>query len=185
MGKLLKTEKALQIMPFQFSTIEQSFSVTLEGLKNYESGASGKMQFNGYLLTADVANPVETEKVVQANYKGKNVPLHWSHDTDRRKHFFTIDSLLRDDNETGELLISWNGKSLDVDKKGAEKVEVPALNVFKILDARVIQEPEQHIEIQFSDPLQKSQDLTGLLTLSDGTDLRLTTELNTIKAWPA
>ncbi|QGY42892.1 hypothetical protein GM418_04245 [Maribellus comscasis] len=184
LGKIVETEKGLEKMPFSFSTIKQSFSVTLEGLKNYESDVPEQMKFSGYLLTADVANPVETEKVIAASYKGKEISLNWTHATDRRKHFFTIDSLLRDETNTQELIISWDGKPLNVDKKGQEKVKVPALNVFNVLDAKVLQEPEQHLEIRFSDPLQKSQDLTGLVTLSDGTSLRLVTEGNIIKAWP-
>ncbi len=185
LGKLIKTVKGMETMPFKFSTMEQSFSVTLEGLGNYESGASQQMKFSGYLLTADVADPEITEKVVSANYKGTGAVLHWEHNPDRRKHFFTIDSLLRDKKDSQELVISWNGKPLKVDQEGEEKIEVPALNVFNVLSAKVVQAPDQHIEIRFSDPLQKAQDLTGLVALSDGTNLRLATEGNIIKAWPA
>ncbi|MEZ5107135.1 MAG: MG2 domain-containing protein, partial [Draconibacterium sp.] len=185
LGKILKTEKKMETMPFSFSTIKQSFSVTLDGLRNYGSGSPGKMQFTGYMLTADVANPAEAEKVVTATYEGNEVALHWTHDVDRRKHFFTIDSLQRAESNSRELVISWDGKPLDVDKKEEEKIEVPAMNVFNILDAKVVQEPEQYIQIEFSDPVQKNQDLTGLITLADGTELRLTTELNVIKAYPA
>ena len=184
LSKIMEPEKGLETMPFKFSTTKQSFSVMPGGLKNYESGAPGKMKFSGYLLTADVANPVETEKVLQATYRGNKVVLHWVHGPERRQHFFTIDSLLREGNETQELIISWDGKPLDVDKKGEKKIEVPALNVFSVLEAKVISEPEQHVEIRFSDPLQKAQDLTGLISLADGTDLRLITEGNVVKAWP-
>ncbi len=184
LGKLVKTEKGLETMPFQFSTIKQSFSVNLDGLRNYEFGVTDKMQFSGYLLTADVAGAESVEKVVHASYQGKEIVLNWRHDPDRKKHFFTADSLLRAATESQGLLISWNGSPLNVDKTGEEKIEVPALNVFNVLSVKVVQEPEQHVEIQFSDPLLKSQDLTGLIVLANGTELRLTTELNKISAWP-
>ncbi len=103
---LVKTDEKFNIMPFQFSTIQQSFSVTLESLNNYEGGPFDQMQFSGYLLTADVPNLKETEQIVQASYEGKNVPLNWTHDSDRRKHFFVVDSLVRSPEKPGELILN-------------------------------------------------------------------------------
>lgn len=34
LGKIMKTEKKLETMPFSFSTIKQSFSINFDGLKN-------------------------------------------------------------------------------------------------------------------------------------------------------
>ncbi len=183
--ELMKTEPKFETLPFQFSTIQQSFSVSMEGLSNYESGPYDQMQLTGYLFTADVAKFNETEQVLSATYQGKNVVLHWSHDTDRRKHFFSVDSLVRLPEKSAELVLKWNGKSLDVDKKGEEKITVPALNVFEILEAKVARDPEQHIQIRFSDPLVKTQDLKGLIALQNGKELRLSIEGNVVKAWPA
>ncbi|NCB08108.1 MAG: hypothetical protein EOM73_08100 [Bacteroidia bacterium] len=152
LDELFETPDGLKKMPFQFSTIEQSFSLHFGGLKAYENGPYTKTQFTGTLLTADVAPFAETEKIVRATFEGKEIALQWTHDPDRRKHFFTIDSLSRETERSAMLHFSWNGKPLRVDKKGEKKVEVPALNVFEILEADVIQEPEQHIQIRFSDP---------------------------------
>ena len=176
LGEIMETDAGMQKMPFQFSTIKQSFSINLEGLTNYESAPYKKMQFNGYLLTADVADFVQTEKILQASFEDKKVTINWIHEPNRRKHFFSIDSLDRPAEKTGELIIEWEGEPLNVDIKGEEKFEVPATNAFTILAAKVVHEPEQHIEIRFSDPILKSQDLTGLIALSDGTELRLIPE---------
>ena len=185
LSNLIDVDAGYKKMSFEFSTIEQSISVTFDGLKNYEAGPFDKMQFSGYLLTADVAQPANIEKILQAEYEGKNVTIHWNHDPAQRKHFFTVDSLQRFRDKTGELVVQWNGKPINVDKKGEETTEVPALNVFKVLEANVVRDPEQHLEIRFSDPLLKSQNLTGLIALSDGTNLRLTVDGNVIKGWPA
>ncbi|MBK6283263.1 MAG: hypothetical protein IPF54_11980 [Draconibacterium sp.] len=174
LGELMKTEEGMRKMAFQFSTIKQSFSVNIDGLKNYDGGLYKKMQLNGYLLTADVTGFAETEKILRAAFDEKEVTINWIHEPDRRKHFFSIDSLERPAEKSAELKIEWNGEPLNVEIKGEEKFEVPALNAFSILAAKVIHEPEQHIEIRFSDPLLKAQDITGLITLSDGTELRLT-----------
>ena len=181
---LMDVDPGYEKMVFQFSTIEQSFSVSFEGLKNYGAGPFNKMQFSGYLLTADAAMPANIEKIIEAVYEGEDVAIQWEHDPANRTHFFTIDSLQRFPDKSGELVLEWNGKPLNVDKKGEKTVKVTALNVFEILEANVIRDPEQHLEIRFSDPLLKSQDLTGLVALSDGSNLRLTIEGNVIKGWP-
>jgi alpha-2-macroglobulin len=185
LGDIMETEAKLKKMPFQFSTIKQSFSVYFDGLRNYEGGLYKKMQLSGHLLTADIASFTETEKILKASFNEKEVVINWIHETDRRKHFFTIDSLERQAEKLVELNIEWNGNPLDVEIQGKEKFEVPALNGFSILTTKVIYEPQQHIEIRFSDPLLKTQDLTGLLSLADGTGLRLQPENNVLKAWPA
>lgn len=184
LGDLINVENGFEKMTFQFSTIEQSFSVSFEGLKNYEKGPFNKMQYSGYLLTADVTDNNNIEEILQASYNGSSIPVQWTHAPEQRKHFFTIDSLQRNSEKSSELFIKWNGKPANVDKKGEKNVKVPALNVFEILEAAVLREPEQHLEIRFSDPLLKSQDLTGLVALANGTSLRLTIEGNTIKGWP-
>ncbi|MGM0377762.1 MAG: Ig-like domain-containing protein, partial [Bacteroidota bacterium] len=95
LSELLDVESEFKEMTFRFSTIDQSISVSFDGLKNYDAGPFDKMQFSGYILTADVADPVKTEKILQAEFESKNIPVNWTHDTDRRKHFFTVDSLQR------------------------------------------------------------------------------------------
>ncbi len=55
---------------------------------------------------------------------------------------------------------------MNIDKKGEEIIEVPALNVFDILEEKEVQKPEKHIEIRFSDPLLKAQNLTGFEAVS-------------------
>ena len=184
LGNLISVEKGFEKMPFQFSTIEQSFSLIFEGLKNYAGAFSNQMQFSGSLLTADISGSEETEKLLNAVFEGEKIEINWQHDSDRRKHFFTIDSLKRYEEKSGVLKLSWNGDFLNIDKKGEEIVSVPGLNKFEIIETNVVALPTQHIQIRFSDPLLKNQNLDGLLTLNDGTKLRLEIDGNLIKAWP-
>ena len=184
LGELISVEKEYRKMPFQFSTIEQSFSVSFDGLKSYEGAALNQMQFSGYILTADVLNLEDAENLLDATFEGDEIDIFWQHDSGKRKHFFSIDSLKRYDDKSAILNINWNGKFLNIDKKGEEIVKVPGLNIFEIIETKVIQKPEQHIQIRFSDLLLKNQNLDGLVELNDGTKLRLEIEGNVINAWP-
>ncbi len=184
LGELIDIEPEFREMNFQFSTLEQWFSVSFDGLQSDAAGSASQMQFTGYLLTADDVPLTETEKILRAEYEGKTVPVRWNHEPAARKHFFTIDSLQRYSGKKGKLQLQWNGSPISVQKKGEETIFVPDLNVFEILDAKVNNEPEQHIEIRFSDPILKSQNLTGLVALNSDVNLRLTSEGNIIKVWP-
>ncbi len=181
--KLFDVEKEFERMPFQFSTVKQAFTVTFEGLNNYETVQSTQMQLSGYVLTADVSDAEKTEQIVSAKYKDQNLPVSWNHDSDQRKHFFIIDSISRYRDTSGELIVSWNGKSIDVKDAGTKKVEVPSLNAFKIIETNVVQQPEQCIQIRFSDPLLRTQDLEGLIVLDNDASLRLEIDGNVIKVW--
>lgn len=183
LGKLITVDTKLAKMPFEFSTVKQTFSVTVEGLKNYEGVSAKEMQLNGYVLTADVADAEPVEKVLVAEYEGRDLPLTWNHDNDGRKHFFVVDSIPRKQDSAGNLRVRWDGSSFGVDVEGSKELEVPAINSFKILDATVVQQPEQCIHIRFSDPLLKAQDLDGLVELENTDGLKLEVDENLLKVW--
>lgn len=183
LNKLFELEDQYKKMPFQFSTVKQAFTVTIEGLGNYEAVQSTQMKLRGYVLTADVSDVEKAEQIVSAKYENKELSVSWSHDADRRKHFFTVDSISRDREKPSELIVSWNGKAIDVDDSGTKKVEVPPLNAFNVIETNVVQQPEQCIHIRFSDPLLKTQDLEGLIVLDNDAKLRLEIDGNVIKGW--
>ena len=73
---------------------------------------------------------------------------------------------------------------LDVDVSGSKELEIPALSTFKILEATVVQQPEQFVSVRFSDPLLKTQDLDGLIEIDNTKNLRLEIDGNVVKVWP-
>jgi len=151
---------------FNFSTREQHFYISVENLQNDPSGNEKKKQLSGWLNTTDIAESGEIEKIVVASQGGKSLPIKWEHKAGNVKHTFVISDILRGE-DASEVEVKWNGKPIGVDKKLTKKVEVPALGEFKILDAKVIQGDNPHIVLYFSDPLKKSQDLKGLVTIEE------------------
>ncbi|MEM6967349.1 MAG: MG2 domain-containing protein, partial [Bacteroidota bacterium] len=151
---------------FNFYTQEQHYYVSVEGLKNDPSGNEKKKQLKGWLKTADVADNVEVEKIVTAKQNGKELPISWQHLEGNIKHNFTVENIQRGQ-EVGEVEVFWDGKPLDVDKRSSQKVEIPPLGEFKIMDAKVVKGDKPHIILYFSDPIKKSQDLKGLISIKD------------------
>ena len=67
--------------------------------------------------------------------------------------------------------LSWNGKSLNIDNEGSKLLEVPAVGDFKVLNIMAMNDAEQYASIQFSDPVATGQELTGLITISNQSDI--------------
>ncbi|MDH5708694.1 MAG: MG2 domain-containing protein, partial [Hylemonella sp.] len=81
-------------------------------------------------------------------------------------------------------MLKWDGAALAVDSRGERRVEVPALNQFKVTQVQPVQSGgEQHVQVFFSDGLDTRQNLRGLIRLSSGKSTQRI-EGNLIKVYP-
>ena len=172
---------------FGFRTLEQHAEVLVEGLRSADLTNLKKQEVFGTIFTADVANAVEVEKILSVKQKGNDkLEIVWQHDGDQQNHNFTIKNVARGNNAS-KVNLEWTGKALGISEKGKEEVEVPALGDFKVMDVQVSQEENagQHLSIFFSDPIKKSQDLTGMIKFQNlSTNFTYTIDGNIVKAYP-
>ncbi len=174
----------LKTFEFQIQTIKQSFSVEIEGIKTYSSQDLRWLKLNGRILTADIIENELIESVLSVNQNNKLLKITWDHDINGKIHHFSADSLERRENEE-KIDVIWNGNKINIDASGKEQIVIPALGDFKLMDISVVQQPEQYIVLNFSDPLQANQFLQGLISIENGTDLQFIIEGNEIKAYPS
>jgi uncharacterized protein YfaS (alpha-2-macroglobulin family) len=184
LSKLMTVPKEYDNLKFSFQTIKQSFILTGEGLQSYDKTDMLYQQYKGYITTADVIVDDEIESVLQATLNSQQKSIEWMHSADGKQHHFVVDSLKREEG-AGELKLVWNGDKIGVDVEGEKEVEVPALNVFKVMSAKVIQQPEQYVSVRFSDPLKKDQNLQGLIRIDGESSLKFIVDGNEVKAYPA
>lgn len=184
LSKLMQVDEKYKTLRFNFQTIKQSFSFKGEGLQTYDKSDMKNQKYKGYLITADVIKEDEIEKVLQARFNGEEKRIEWVHSLDGKLHNFVIDSLQRTE-QTGRLLLTWDGSEIGLKEKGEKEEEVPALDVFKVLNARVIQQPQQYVSIRFSDPLKKNQNLKGLVQVDNESNLRFIIDGNELRVYPA
>ncbi|WP_321515546.1 MG2 domain-containing protein [Marinifilum fragile] len=182
-GKLMEVPEKYNNLKFNFQVIKQSFSFTGEGLQSYDKSDMKSQKYKGYLTTADIINDDEIESVLTASIDGKEKPISWTHTGDGKIHHFVVDSLLRTEDKR-ELVVRWDGNRIGVDENGKKEVEIPALNVFKLMSATVIQQPEQYVSLRFSDPLKKDQNLKGLIRIDAQSTFRFIIEGNEVRAYP-
>lgn len=182
--KLFPEKSDVTDFKFQFSIIPLSFKVELTGLRTQSSTDLKWNEISGRILTTDKVSGAEVESILTAMQGGKKLTISWQHDKGALSHEFSIDSVLR--TEKREIIeVNWDGSSLNSDDKGSQSFEVPGLNEFQLLSTKVIHQPEQYIELNFSDPIKTDQYLNGLLSLSNNSDLRFSVEQNYIRIYPA
>lgn len=179
--KIKNVESKFKTFKFQFNTIKQSFSVSIDGYEPYLIEDLQKNKITGSLITADIVNENSLPEIVSAVQNGKKLPVSWIQ-SENNKYSFQIDSIIRGEKESN-VKIEWNGKKIGVDSKGEENLVIPSILDFLVIEAKAFQEPNQHIEIRFSDPLNKSQDLTGLLTINSDAGLNYEISKNILRVY--
>lgn len=184
LGKVMEVPGELEVLEFQFQTIQQSLYVELEGLNSLDDEDLQWQQMKGMLKTADYADAEQVEQILEGKQNGKSLQLSWTHNSEGTQHEFTVDSISRT-TEKGQMLVSWDGKGIRSEDKGEELVQIPALGDFKLMNMHVRQQPDQHVSLYFSDPISKLQDLRGLIYLESGEDVRLELDGSQVKVYPA
>jgi uncharacterized protein YfaS (alpha-2-macroglobulin family) len=181
LGKVMDVPDKFRELKFTFKVILQDFTVSNEGVRTY-TGNADKYFLAGTIKTADVVDNTLIEKVLTNEFSGKNLDIRWEHASDRLIHRFIIDSVQRAA-EGSTLKIVWNGSVADIENKGSVDVEIPAMGVFKVLDASPEYQSEQFVKVIFSDPLAVDQNLDGIITLSNNEDARFAIEDNIVKVY--
>lgn len=184
LSALLDVPDSLAVFPFQFQTIPQDIDLVVKGLISITSSDPEHKILEGTLFTADVENDEDIEKVLSASYDGKPVELEWSHSANRKIHQFTINDIKRQATE-GVIVLSWDGDVLGIDAEGEEEVTVPKLGEFIVTNYTVVNDPDQYVSIEFSDPLNQQQDCRGLVRIGDLYNLQYVIENNFIRIYPS
>lgn len=181
LGKVTEVPDQFSTFEFNFTTLKPSFSVDYNGFVSIDNSLEW-MRYSGVIYTADGEDPEKVEQMIAAELGGRKIALKWTHENDLRTHQFVVDSLHRN-NSAQQLVISGSGQPLDVDKKIDKRIDLPAVGDFKVLEVRAVNEPDQYILIQFSDPISISQDLEGLIAVEQVADLRFTITGSEVKVY--
>ncbi len=172
----------LEVFKFNVFTLRRNFTVSVDGLKTSSAEKPNQYSLQGELLTSGLINPGELEKVIEAKQEGNTLPIEWEHRNEENRHLFSVKSIERKQNfSTVELF--WNGKSIRVDEKGKQLIEIPAVSDFKLMETRIIHQPEQQVKLIFSDPVDSKQDLEGLIEIKVNTTTELGVDGNQVTVY--
>lgn len=178
--------KDLRTFLFDFKTKDQFFEVAIEGMRSVSETDLTKQKVVGTLITADVEESEKVAELLTATQKSnKDLEITWQHDADQIHHHFIVNNVDRKE-EASAVKLSWQGKAIGIKKAGKETIEIPALGDFMVSNVSIVQDAEQYILVEFSDPISKMQDIEGLVMVS-GVSAALNTIIdgNVIRIYPS
>jgi uncharacterized protein YfaS (alpha-2-macroglobulin family) len=182
LSEITQVPGELEDFEFSFETIKPDFTVNYDGLETATNTSLDKMKFSGSIQTADVEDPAKVEKVIAAKYPSAT-PITWKHNEATRTHEFTINNIKRSANEPTVLSVAYDGSALDIEEQQSTDYEIPKIGDFKVLAIRAVQEQEQYVLMQLSNPIMVGQELNGLTGLSNVAEPTYTIAGSTIKIY--
>jgi uncharacterized protein YfaS (alpha-2-macroglobulin family) len=157
------------IAPYQFTFHVQTpqYELVLQDLES-DPQQDQRMIQRGIIATADAEDAASVEKMLRATFRGNAVTPTWTHAGNGREHSFTLVGIERQ--QAGETLsLDIDGKAIGAGGSETRSVMVPAIGEFAVVNAVGTEEAgRKQIQISFSDNLDATQDLKGLVQLSDG-----------------
>ncbi len=168
LGKFVEVDGRLKEFKFSFRVQEPNFSLNIEPLTTADINShSEQVRIKGEIRFSDAAKKEAVEKMLVAgNGKGQTYPVNITPTDNPTRYQFEIIGILREE-EDYELEIKVDGTPAGIDRKLTESVLIPSKNSFRFLSAKRIEEPENGIEIVFSDPVSTTQDLKGLIEIPE------------------
>lgn len=170
--KLGSVEDRLKIFPLRIQTVKKDFSVITGSLESSPEG--DKYTLKGEIITSDYVPESEVESYLEAKLDKKKTSITWDHSASL-VHRFTIPDISRSD-RARELNLTWDGSASGVKRKGSENITIPASGDFYVADIKTRTGENTGIDIIFSDPVDDSMELEGLIFLDPATPV--TTSIN-------
>lgn len=185
LDRLIKNiPKGFEEFEFSFRTIKQSMEVVVNGLEFYLETNKMERRLSGVVNTADFADANEIKKTIEATQGSDKLEITWETASDGKTHRFWVENIKQGDSPS-KVILKCDGDAINTSFSKEIETEVPIKGDFRILSTRVIQNPDQYVEIRFSEPLDQNQNLHGLITCNDISDLRMITEGNVVKVYPS
>jgi uncharacterized protein YfaS (alpha-2-macroglobulin family) len=175
LSKIIEVPDNLKDFKFTVKTLKQDFLVTTTALQSYNRD----WQFlNGVLKSSDRLDAKTAAKLVTAEQEGRKLPVRFNPAPAAGTEFpFVIDSIKRNA-QNSRVLIKWNGRPFDIEQQGSAEFEIPGKDNFKVIGIDVAPGDNQKMLINFSDPLRKDQDFSGLVAVGNIEGLKYTVDGN-------
>ncbi len=167
---------------FQLSTFPQNVFVNIDGLRSYDDYNIEWQKLTGKITTSDYEDTASIRKVLTVTQNGKAMPVQINYSYNNNEFYFYVDSIERKQ-KAGQLIVSWNGEKINAISNGSQEIKIPALGDFSVSEAKVIDNEDQYVELTFSDPIDYTQNLKGIVTIQGIDNLTYAIENNVVKVF--
>ena len=166
LGDFVDVDKKLEEFNFSFRVQERNFSIHTDPI-TVTATQPDQVTVTGEIRFSDVVKKEEVEKMLTAgSEKNKSYPIEITQTDHPTRYVFSISQITREA-EDYQLEITAKGNPAGIDRTQNESILIPAKNSFRFLSAVRIDQPENGIEIIFSDPVSNTQDLKGLIDVPE------------------
>lgn len=166
LGDFVDVDKKLEEFNFSFRVQERNFSIHTDPI-TVTATQPDQVTVTGEIRFSDVVKKEEVEKMLTAgSEKNKSYPIEITQTDPPTRYAFSISQITREA-EDYQLEITAKGNPAGIDRTQNESILIPAKNSFRFLSAVRIDQPENGIEIIFSDPVSNTQDLKGLIDVPE------------------
>jgi len=175
--EVIHVPEELHEFNFVLHTYKQDFIVNIDDMQSYDRDWQ---YLKGTIETTDFLDYTIANQLVTAKQEGKVLRVKLDKVKGKSRSFgFVIDSVQRKI-DNSEVKIFWDGSPHGIDQRDERSYEIPGKNNFKVVQVDVENGDEQVIKINFSDPLEKGQNLKGLVRIEDAGELRYSTDGNVL-----
>lgn len=182
LSALMEVPDSLKTFKFGFQILRPDFEW---GSVQLTANPDNQMQWyklKGTLLSADEEDIDDLKDLVTIESPFGELDLKWYSSSEPRRYEFTIDSLQRKE-QAYELKLKVN-KSKSGTKRLNDRVEeMSALKDFRFLGYEHTT-GQDYLLLKFSDPIDKEQNLTGLITLENAPNPSFEISNTSIKVYP-
>lgn len=166
LGKFVQVDRKLEQFPFSFRVQERHFSlqiapITVTAAQPDKVTVSGELRFSDHMKAESVQDLVSAK-----GSNGKDYSVAITATDNPAKYTFTIEQIQRE-KEAFNLTVKAEGKQAKIDQTLTEKIKIPAKGTFEFLSAKRIDQPENGLQLLFSDPISNTQDLKGLIEIPE------------------
>ncbi len=165
LGDFVEVESRLKEFNFSFRVQERNFTLHTEPI-TVTATQPNVVNVKGELRFSDTVKKEEVEKILSAYGNGKKITVNITATDNPTRYQYEITSIPREA-EDYSLKITANGSPAGIDLQQEDEILIPAKNKFQFLSAERIDQPENGIEIVFSNPISVTQDLKGLIEIPE------------------
>ncbi len=183
LGEIMDLPDSLSTFEFGFQVLRPDYELGDVKIVPMDEQGMGWYSLQGHILSADHANPEELDKLLNIEVAGQSRTLQFLGSTLKGVYQFTIDSIQRT-NQKQVIKILPNTNQAGASKMMAKEMELPAMGNFKYLNYSIQSGQTPAINLHFSDPINSSQSLSGLITLEGAKELRFEVEGSSITVFP-
>ncbi len=168
---------------FGFSVVPLRINLYTNHLQVYEKDNKQLNYLEGKIKFSDRISLLQAKAVLTVYQDDKELEIDYPDYMSENTMEFKVTGIKKYDKQS-EVRLVWDGDKINSDDSGEAIIDVPAQGDFEYGGIRVVESPSQYVEISFSDAINKSMDLNGIISIEGLENLKFDIVSNKVLVYP-